>query len=110
MAQGGPVTCRVVVDHVALRVRDLAASRRLYLAALAPLGFGLVYEDEGGAAFGVAGADDFSIVESDSPSSGVHVAFVSTSREAVDAFHEAALAAGGRDNGAPGLPAEYHEG
>ena len=58
----------------------------------------------------MTGADDFSIAESDSPSSGVHAAFASGSREAVDAFHAAALAAGGRDNGAPGLRPEYHEG
>ena len=110
MAEGEAVTRRVVVDHVALRVRDLAASRRFYLAALTPLGFGLVYEDDRAAAFGLAGADDFSIAESGSPSGGVHVAFASASREAVDAFHAAALAAGGRDNEAPGPRPEYHGG
>ncbi len=110
MAQGEAVTRRVVVDHVALRVEDLAASRRFYHAALAPLGFGLLYEDEGRAAFGVAGADDFSIAASEAPSGGVHVAFASASRGAVDAFHAAALAAGGSDNGGPGLRPQYHPG
>ena len=110
MAEGETVTRRVVRDHVALGVRDLAASRRFYLAALAPLGFGLLYENEGGAAFDAAGADDFLIAESGAPSGGVHVAFASAGREAVDAFHAAALAAGGRDNGAPGARPGYHEG
>ena len=102
----------VVLDHVSIRVRDLEASRRFYEAALAPLGFEAVYSDEGRAAFGLVhrteGADDFWILVGGTPSSGVHVAFAARDREAVDAFYRAAIEAGGRDNGAPGLRPEYH--
>lgn len=107
---GNEVVRRVVVDHVALRVSDLGASRRFYEAALAPLGFGLVFSDDGGAAFGVEGADDFWVLAGGTPTSGAHVAFAAADRAAVDAFHRAALGAGGRDNGGPGLRPEYHEG
>jgi catechol 2,3-dioxygenase-like lactoylglutathione lyase family enzyme len=98
----------VVVDHVSLRVRDLEASRHFYEAALAPLGFGVVSAPEGGAAFGVEGADDFWILVGDTPSTNVHVAFAARDRAAVDAFYHAALETGGRDNGAPDLRPEYH--
>lgn len=109
----GP-SARPVVDHVSLRVRDLGAGRRFYEAALAPLGFGILYSDEGGYSFGFEstdrGADDFWILEGDTPSTGVHVAFAAKDRAAVDAFYDAALGAGGHDNGAPGLRPEYHAG
>jgi catechol 2,3-dioxygenase-like lactoylglutathione lyase family enzyme len=111
---GTSAVLTAVVDHVSLRVRDLGTSRRFYEAALAPLGFGVLYSDEGGCSFGLESgrrdADDFWILEGDKPSTGVHVAFVARDRAAVDAFHAAALGAGGRDNGAPGLRPEYHEG
>ncbi len=104
----------VVVDHVSLRVRDLEVSRRFYEAALAPLGFGVLYSDEGGYSFGLEAremsADDFWILEGGTPSARVHVAFAAKDQASVDAFHEAALEAGGRDNGAPGLRPEYHAG
>lgn len=108
----------VMVDHVSLGVRDLAASRAFYEAALVPLGFGAIFELEGEAvAFGVSEAseaggesEDFWIGQSELPVTGVHVAFAAPSREAVDAFHITALQAGGRDNGRPGERPEYHEG
>ena len=87
------------MDHVSIRVRDLGASCRFYEAALAPLGFGVVQAPEGGAAFGVEGTDDFTIIRS-----------ATRDRAAVDAFYGLALEAGGRDNGAPGLRPEYHVG
>ena len=99
---------RVVVDHVDLLVRDLAASRHFYEAALAPLGFGLVDERADGASFGVEGADDFGINQNAEPTTRAHVAFVALGREAVDAFYAAALAAGGREKSAPALRPEYH--
>ena len=102
------------MDHISLRVRDLEGSRRFYEAALAPLGFGVLYSDEGGCSFGLEGtdrgADDFWILEGGTPSTGVHVAFIAKNRAAVDAFYVAALGAGGRDNGAPGLRPGYHAG
>jgi catechol 2,3-dioxygenase-like lactoylglutathione lyase family enzyme len=104
MASGSPV-----LDHVVLLVGDMAASRRFYLAALAPLGFRLLYEDDACAGFGTEGHDDFGICL-DQPTTRAHVAFVSPDRAAVDAFHAAALRAGGHDNGAPRVRPEYHPG
>ena len=101
---------RVVIDHVDLLVRDLAASRRFYEAVLAPLGFGLVTERADGAAFGVEGADDFAISTHYPAGAPVHVAFTAQDRAQVEGFHAAALAAGGRDNGAPGPRPEYSAG
>ena len=103
-------TRRPTIDHVTLRVRDSAASRRFYEAALAPLGFGLEFEHEGLLAFGSGEGGRLIIYTSERPIAGVHVAFSAPDREAVDAFHAAALEAGGRDNGAPGLRPEYHAG
>ncbi len=99
---------RVVVDHAGILAKDLAASKRFYEAALAPLGFALLYEEEGGAGFGIEGADDFGINRNAEPTTRAHVAFVSPSRDAVDAFYAAALANGGRDNSPPGLRLQYH--
>jgi catechol 2,3-dioxygenase-like lactoylglutathione lyase family enzyme len=97
------------LDHVGLDVSDYGASKAFYEAALAPLGLKLMMEpadDVGG--FG----DDFPffwIAQRDrGPDSGVHVAFRTEDRATVDAFHEAALAAGGRDNGEPGVRELYH--
>ena len=101
---------RLVIDHVDLRVRDLAASRRLYEAALAPLGFAVLHDGGGRVAFGPPGIDDFGLVQADPPTRGLHLAFSARSREAVDAFHAAALAAGARDHGAPGERPQYHAG
>lgn len=102
------------MDHLAIRVRDLAASRRFYEAALAPLGFDLLHSDEAQAGFGIRGreqsADDFWLLVGDAPHTGLHLAFAAPNRESVDAFHASALASGGRDNGAPGLRPEYHAG
>jgi catechol 2,3-dioxygenase-like lactoylglutathione lyase family enzyme len=103
---------RVVIDHVTIGVRDLARSREFYLAALAPLGFGEFGTWTGEAravAFGPPGLDDFIISLEYEPGT-THVAFAADDREQVHAFHAAALAAGGRDNGAPGTRAEYSPG
>ncbi len=99
---------RVVVDHVDLLVRDLEASRTFYLAVLDPLGYGIVAETDTSISFGVEGADDFGINRSDTPTSHAHIAFVSPSREAVNAFYVNALATGGRSHVPPGLHPEYH--
>ena len=105
---------RVFVDHLTIRVRDLAASRAFYEAALAPLGVEVQetrpeLPDDAGVVFGPVGAEDFCISEGQ-PSGPLHIAFLAAGRDEVDAFHAAALAAGGRDNGAPGLRPRYHEG
>jgi catechol 2,3-dioxygenase-like lactoylglutathione lyase family enzyme len=101
---------RVVVDHVGILVQDLAISRSFYEAALAPLGFGVIYEDPDGVAFGVQGADDFSIHQDSQPTCQAHVAFIAEDRTAVDEFYVAALANGGREKSAPTLHLEYHAG
>lgn len=98
-----------VLDHVGLRVRDVAASRRFYEAALAPLGFVVVMEVPGvpGAGFGVSGKPTFWIWPGEA-SGPLHLAFHAADRARVDAFFAAAIAAGGVDNGPPGIRAHYH--
>jgi catechol 2,3-dioxygenase-like lactoylglutathione lyase family enzyme len=94
------------VDHVKLPVGDLDASRAFYSAALAPLGWKLVYDEEPSLGFGRGdgGEDDepFALVQTAPPNVPSHIAFTASSPEEVDAFHAAALRAGGRENGAPG--------
>jgi catechol 2,3-dioxygenase-like lactoylglutathione lyase family enzyme len=100
---------RTVIDHIGVGVRDFEESLDFYSRALAPLGFERVAfldEDNRAAAFGVSGRDDFWIHEG-RPAGRMHVAFDSHSPDAVDAFHAAAIEAGARDNGAPGLRPEY---
>jgi len=98
-----------VIDHIALRVADAAASRAFYEAALAPLGFAVVMEVPGmpGAGFGLAAKPTFWVTPGP-PSGPLHVAFHAADRGRVDAFHAAALAAGGTDNGGPGIRVHYH--
>ncbi len=100
----------MVIDHVKIGVSDLAASRDFYRRALTPLGFAEIGPWRTGTeevAFGLEDADDFAISTEYPSGTSVHVAFAADRREQVDAFHAAALAAGGRDNGAPGLRPEY---
>ena len=100
---------RLVIDHIGVGVRDYEASVAFYSHALAPLGLELVAEtgtDNRAAGFGYKGRDDFWLHEG-RPLGRMHVAFEAQSREQVDAFHAAALEAGGRDNGAPGVRVEY---
>jgi catechol 2,3-dioxygenase-like lactoylglutathione lyase family enzyme len=100
-----------MIDHLSLGVRDLATSRRFYDAALAPLGYHCLSEDPSSLGYGrdtavlwLLAADH--PVAAD-PRSGLHVCFGARDAAAVDAFHAAALAYGGRDHGAPGLRADY---
>ncbi|HVI59823.1 MAG TPA: VOC family protein [Luteimonas sp.] len=105
-----------MLDHIGLPVSDYARSKAFYTAAFAPLGYGLVMEvtpemtgdGSSAAGFGRDGKPDFWIGTSDRQAR-VHVAVSAADRAAVRAFHEAALAAGARDNGAPGLRPHYHE-
>lgn len=93
------------IDHVKLPVADLDASRRFYTAALEPLGYRIVHDEEPSLAFAAAELDaeePFVVTRTDPPNVRTHVAFTAASAEQVDAFHAAAVAAGGRDNGAPG--------
>jgi catechol 2,3-dioxygenase-like lactoylglutathione lyase family enzyme len=105
-----------MLDHVGFAVADSERSRRFYEQALAPLGITLIMSvspeqtESGGTAhgFGSGGKPYFWIGDNERVGEGTHVAFAVDTRAEVDAFHEAALAAGGRDNGAPGLRPHYH--
>ena len=106
-------TRRVVIDHLTVGVSDLERSRRFYAQALAPLGFrelGSSGEQARDTSFGPDSLNDFAISEEYPAGGPVHVAFAADSRDEVDAFHRAALSAGGTDNGAPGPRPEYSEG
>lgn len=99
-----------MIDHLAFDVSDIARSRAFYAAALAPLGYRIVAEVKDGDAtvvmFGIE-APEFVIADKDQPGEANHVAFRARTRQDVDAFHAAALAAGGRDNGPPGVREHY---
>jgi catechol 2,3-dioxygenase-like lactoylglutathione lyase family enzyme len=91
-----------MIDHIGLRTQNLAALSRFYQAALKPLGWSLLAEFDGGAGFGDENGPVLWLGASDAASS-VHLALAVKSRDAVDRFYAAALAAGGADNGKPGL-------
>jgi catechol 2,3-dioxygenase-like lactoylglutathione lyase family enzyme len=98
-----------MIDHTGFGVRDYAASKAFYERALAPLGLSLVMEvQQAAAGFGKDGKPEFWLEKQRTPVTEVHVAFRAQDRATVDAFHAAALAAGGTDNGAPGLREIYH--
>lgn len=104
-----------MIDHIGLAVSDIARSKAFYETALAPLGYAVVQEatnDVGNnvVLMGAGGEIDFVIADGERVGQGNHVAFRTDSRAKVDAFHAAALAAGGKDNGPPGLRPQYGEG
>jgi catechol 2,3-dioxygenase-like lactoylglutathione lyase family enzyme len=98
-----------VIDHTGLTVADVASSKAFYRAALGPLGYALIMEWEQYAGFGVPPKPDFWIGKGKPNVPPIHVAFRAQNRKEVDAFYKAAMAAGGRDNGPPGLRPHYHE-
>lgn len=97
-----------MIDHTGVTVSDVAKSKAFYRSALAPLGYALIMEWEQFAGFGVPPKPDFWIGQGKPNVPPVHVAFRAETREQVDAFYRAAIAAGGRDNGAPGPRPHYH--
>ncbi len=104
-----------MIDHIGIRVSNLQNSKAFYVSAFVPIDYQLLMEFPAAvtgtvdvAGFGEAPKPDFWISETAEPISPVHVAFSVSSRDKVDAFYKAALAAGGRDNGAPGLRPHYH--
>lgn len=96
-----------MLDHISLSVTDATRSQAFYAKALAPLGYTLVSEYEGG--FGVGQDSGSTIWVATGPAQKpiAHLAFRANDRKAVDAFYKAALAAGGKDNGKPGLRENY---
>ena len=102
-----------MIDHIGFPVSDYETSKAFYAKALAPLGYGLVMEvpvnemDAPAAGFGIGGNPDFWIGGEGGVGNPVHVAITARDRAAVDAFYKAAIAAGGEDNGAPGLRPQY---
>ena len=99
-----------MIDHIKLHVADTARSKAFYEAALAPLGFRVIMEPVPGVVVGMGPRfPEFWLAQSDTPTVA-HVALRAPDRAAVDAFHAAALAAGGKDNGGPGLRERYHPG
>jgi catechol 2,3-dioxygenase-like lactoylglutathione lyase family enzyme len=97
-----------MIDHIALQVADVEASKAFYDRALEPLGAAVIMHHGKSYGYGVAGKPDFWFGERGRVGAPVHVAFVAPDRGTVDEFHRAALEAGGTDNGAPGLR-DYHE-
>jgi len=103
-----------MIDHVGFSVSDYARAKDFYAQALAPLGYTLVMEvtaeqaGQPGGGFGRDGKPDFWISGEGRLEKPVHVAFAANDRGMVDAFYRAALAAGGKDNGPPGLRPQYH--
>ena len=98
----------MVFDHIGFNVSDFAASKDFFIKALAPLGIGITMEGEGWAMVGRRGEGNFWFGSFGNNPGPIHVAFAARTREDVRRFYEAALAAGGQDNGAPGLRPHYH--
>jgi len=96
------------IDHITYNVRDLEASKAFYEAALAPFGVNVFPYGEKGLSIGPEGSEDLGLNEGE-PRAPVHIAFLAHDPATVDAFHAAALEAGGTDNGAPGRRPQYHE-
>ena len=103
-----------MIDHIGFPVSDYARSKAFYEQALAPLGYTVIKEvrqnenDSPAAGFGIGDKPDFWIGGEGGLSRAVHIAISAKDRASVDAFYRAALAAGGKDNGPPGLRPHYH--
>jgi catechol 2,3-dioxygenase-like lactoylglutathione lyase family enzyme len=99
-----------MIDHMGFGASDYDASMKFFLAALAPLGYKVVMEGPPGAGAGIgpSHAPVLWISPSRQTPAHLHIALTANTRAEVDAFHKAALAAGGQDNGAPGLRPNYH--
>ena len=98
----------MVFDHIGFNVKNFAKSKVFYLQALAPLELGLLMQDDRSAMIGRQHEGAFWFGAYGTPATPVHIAFAAKSREQVRLFHAAALSAGAKDNGAPGLRPDYH--
>ena len=95
-------------DHVVFGVSDYAASKEFFLKALEPLGIAVALEGPLGVELSADGKSSLCLFQTQEKPAYLHLAFTAENRQQVDAFHRAALAAGGKDNGAPGLRPQYH--
>jgi catechol 2,3-dioxygenase-like lactoylglutathione lyase family enzyme len=96
-----------MIDHIGIPVSDVARSKQFFVTALAPLGYKVTMDLGEAVGMGAAAGPDFWIGKGQ-PGSPVHIALSASERGLVDAFHKAAIGAGGRDNGKPGIRAQYH--
>lgn len=99
----------MIIDHIGFNVSDFAASKAFYVKALAPLGIGIIMEGEGWAMIGKDGKPQFWFGAYGNSPGPIHIAFAAENHQQVREFHAAALAAGAKDNGGPGLRPHYHE-
>jgi len=97
-----------MIDHFTLKVSDYQRSKDFYVKALAPLEYAPVMEFPNMGGFGAKGHPDLWLSQDPENTRAAHVAFRAADRPAVDAFYAAAMAAGGRDNGPPGIRSDYH--
>jgi catechol 2,3-dioxygenase-like lactoylglutathione lyase family enzyme len=98
----------MVFDHIGFNVSDFPLTKDFLVRALQPLGLGITAEGEGWAMIGRKGEGLLWVGSFGASPGPIHIAFAATTREQVREFHAAALAAGGKDNGAPGLRPHYH--
>ena len=96
-----------MLDHLGIAVSDLATSKSFFVAALAPLGYRILFDLPTATGMGAEPSPTFWIGQG-KPGDPQHIAFAASDRGVVDAFYRAALAAGARDNGKPGIRAQYH--
>ena len=97
-----------MLDHVVFGVSDYAASKAFFLQALEPIGIAVVLEGPLGLELSADGKSSLCVFPTDEKPAHLHLAFAAENRRQVEAFHRAALAAGGKDHGGPGLRPHYH--
>ena len=98
----------MILDHIGIAVSNFEQSKHFFCSALAPLGIELIMEVHGWVGLGRGGKPELWFGVHTEPQRPMHIAFVAENREQVRAFHAAAIAAGGTDNGAPGIREFYH--
>lgn len=98
----------MIIDHLGIAISDYERSKTFYSRALAPLGIDLVMEVEGWCGLGRNAKPEFWFGEADRAHQPMHIAFLADNRQQVRDFYKAALAAGAKDNGAPGIREIYH--
>jgi len=98
----------MIIDHIGIAISDYDKSKLFYQSVLATLGIELVIEVQGWAGFGKKGKAEFWFGPDEKTQEPMHIAFAAKSRQQVDEFYKAAIAAGGLDNGKPGVREIYH--